>query len=102
VVVTLPTDSSLALFIHGNFRLPSSVAGTLTQGSALTVANAGGTLTSLPSVTNFVASVSSAFPSNVTFQLSSSGTTVTLELAFYTASPGVDIDCQGFVDLILN
>jgi hypothetical protein len=102
VSVTLPTDKAVQLVVSGVFRHPSSVAGCVSTMTQLIVANNGGTLTT-PSSTNFSASASGSMSAtgNPTYQLSVSGTTVTLEVGFFTAGGGTVVDGQGFVDVVL-
>lgn len=100
VQYTLPTDSGIVMF--ANFVNRAVVAkGTSCQAWQLTVANNGGTLTT-PNQTGLAgSSVSGSSPGNPDVQLTTSGTTVTLEVAMPTAGAGVNVDWQGYVDLMV-
>jgi hypothetical protein len=105
VSVTVPTDKAVGMFIYGVFRKASSVAGVNATAAVLSIANNGGTLTTPPSETGMGSNVSGTpAPANPAFRLVTSGTVVTLEISFFNpgAPPGIFVDCQGYVDLIIN
>jgi hypothetical protein len=101
VAIELPSNTALFVSSYGVFRDPTSVQGVFVQESLLTVANNGGVLTT-PQYTNVSSCFSGDFSAgNPAFRLSVGGTTATLQVAFYTAEALVEVDCQGYVDLML-
>lgn len=103
VSVTIPTDKAVGMSIQWAYRLASSPAGVVLKQSFLSIANNGGTLTAVPDVTNSATNTSGSLSSTNggTVILTTSGTTVTLEVVFSSAVGNPTVDCQGFVDLIL-
>lgn len=99
VQYTLPTDSALVMWVHAASRAIVN-KGVGCQIHQLCVANNAGTLTT-PGGSGTGGSSSGSFPGNLWVQLTTSGTTATLEVAHPTVGAGVVLDCQGFVDLML-
>jgi hypothetical protein len=102
VSVTLPTDTAASFSVNLIYRLPTS-SGAVAQHVVLSVANNSGTMTSPGGGGGYATAITGTVPqtNGATFELDVSGTTATLKVTFYSAQPGVDVDLQGYVDLMV-
>lgn len=99
VQYTLPTDSGVSMFVSLIARSISQ-KGVAGLSFVAVAANNSGSISS-PGVNPVSGgAVSGTSAGNPLLQLTVSGTTVTLEASVPIAGSGVDVDWQGFVDLI--
>jgi len=103
VSYTLPTDSGLIMIVYGAIRYRNSPQGVAGSVQYIVATNVGGTvLTPTVNVTGGFAANNGSVVDGLVLSLAVSGTTVTLKASGGSFDmSGLDLDMQGYVDLMV-